>query len=554
MLIDSFVLRNIVQEFQILKESGLRQIYQFGKSTIYLYFHNHVVRVCLDPVFAHICITEKEDFSDHHPSSFVMLMRARLRNAKLKKIEQVGFDRIMLFEFEKIDETSEVHLYKLYIEFLGTHCNMVLVKNNTVIDTFRNYSTSSRTVEKGCVYELPDQKLDPFEISYDFFNCVDEKQTVSQFVSGTIAGFSKLLMNELLARAKLDDKTICNLNSFERNSLKYAFFSIINDSQKARIYVYDDKDRFVLSTIPLSHIAQSATIFESISKAVDHAYGNMYKRQLLKRMQTELTKVVREYLKKESRTLDAIEDELKECEKSDMFLNYGELLKYVPDQNQTGEFVNALDYSTGRTFSIPLISGKNVKQSSQHYFNLYKKLKEKGRVLQTRIEQSKQFLTYLEQLLHTIESADDLETLEEIKQEMAQQGMIKKEKQQLQKESDFKKIEYQGFVITVGKNNKQNEKLVKQANDKDLWLHVHEIPGAHVVIRTEGRIVPQRVLEYAASIAAYHSKARFSSKVPVDFTLVKNVHKPKGSPPGFVVYTNYETIFVNPQIVESHTE
>ncbi len=545
MLVDSFVLKRIVQELQILKDSSLRQIYQFGRSTVYLYFQNHVVRICLDPALAHICTAEKEDFSDHHPSTFVMLMRARLRNARLKRIEQVGFDRIVFFEFDKIDETGDRHLYRLYVEFLGTHCNMILVENQTVVDAFKYSSTALRTIEKGHIYELLAQKLDPFEISYEFFNSCNEKQLISQFVSKTIAGFSKLLVNELLFRAKLDDKVVCDLNSSERNSLKHAFFSIINDFQKNRTYVYDDK----LSAIPLMHFSQSAVVFESASKAVEYAYSKLFERQILKQTKTELAKIVQEYMRKENKTLDAIESELKECEKADMFLQYGELLKYAPDQNQTGDVVNVFDYSTGKVFSVPLISGKNIRQSSQHYFDLYKKLKEKGRVLQTRIERSREFLMYLEQLLHTIESADDLETLDEIRQEMAQQGMIRKQKQQIPKESDFKKVEYQGFVIMIGKNNRQNERLVRQANDKDLWLHAHQIPGAHVVIKTQGKPVSEDVLKYAAALAAYHSKARFSSKVPVDYTLIKNVHKPKGSPPGFVLYTNYETIFVDPRPV-----
>ena len=554
MLIDSFILKKIVEEFQRLKESSLRQVYQFDRSTIYLYFQDQVVRVCLDPVFAHICTTQKEDFSDHHPSNFVMLMRARLRNARLKRIEQIGFDRIVFFEFDKIDEVGDRHLYRLYIEFLATHCNALLVENNLVVDSFRYFSTSSRIVQKDHPYELPEQRIDPFEISYDFFNLLDEKQIISQFISRTIAGFSKLLVTELLTRAKLDDKVICNLNPFERNSLKHAFFSIINDFQKNCIYVYDENGRFVLSAVPLTHLTQNALVFESASKAVDYVHGIMYKHQLFKQMQTNLIKIVKEYVRKESKTLDAIEDELSECGRSDRFLKYGELLKYVPDQNQTGNVVDIFDYTTGKVFSVPLVKGKNVKQSSQYYFGLYKKLKEKWQVLQTRVTQSRQLLAYLEQLLHTIESADDLETLEEIKQEMAQQGMLKRGRQQIQKESDFKKVEYQGFLIMIGKNNRQNEKLVRQVNDRDLWLHVHEMPGAHVVIKTEGRVVPQKVLEYAAALAAYHSKARFSSKVPVDYTFIKNVHKPKGSPPGFVVYTNYETLFVNPQIVESYPQ
>lgn len=549
MLMDSFVLRKVVQELQVLIDSNLRQIYQFGKFTVYIYFQNHVVRICLDPIFAHICISDKEDFSDHHPSSFVMLLRARLRNAKLKRIEQVGLDRILFFEFDKIDETGERHLYRIYLEFFGTHCNMILVESGNIVEAFRYSSTSTRAIQRDHPYEIPDQKIDPLEIPYDFFDFLDQTQTISQFMSKKVAGFSKLLLNELFARSQLNDKLLCNLNLSERNSLKYAFFSIINDFQKPHVYVYKNKDDLVVSAIPLRYLTDNVTSFESVSKAIDHAYGILYINQRLKQTQLELSKIVRDRLKKETRTLDALEDELRDCENSDMYRHYGELLKYASDQSQMGDTVNVFDYITGNVCSVPLVKGKTVKESSQYYFALYKKLKEKSKVLQTRIMQSRQQLVYLEQLLHTIESADDLETLDEIKQEMAQQGMIKKMRQHVQRESDFRKIEYQGFVIMVGKNNRQNEKLLRQASDKDLWLHVHEMPGAHVLIKHGDRPIPEQVVHYAAALAAYHSKARFSSRVPVDLTLVKNVHKPKGSPPGFVVYTNYETVFVDPQSI-----
>ncbi|MEJ5230149.1 MAG: NFACT RNA binding domain-containing protein [Pseudothermotoga sp.] len=551
MLVDSFVLKKLVLELRSIIDSSLRQIYQFDRSTIYLYFQQKVLRISLDPVFSHLCFTQKEDFSDHHPSTFVMLLRTRLRNARLKAVEQVGLDRIVCLDFDKIDEVGERHLYKLCLEFLGTHCNAVLVEDGLIIDAFKESNTSSRLIKRNFPYELPAQKVDPFEIPYDFFDGINEMQTISQFMSKKFYGFSKLMVQELLSRAQLPDKVLAELNLQEKNKLKHGFFSIISDFEKPYTYVYKVGETFTVSALPLKHVLAEPKRFESPSQAIEHAYSLMFSRHALKQMQLELLKNVRERTKKEKRTLDLLEEELSECSKTDSFLRYGELLKYASMENRSGNLANVLDYESGQVVSVPLVEGKDIKESSQHYFGLYKKLKEKGRVLQTRVESSRQFLSYLEQLTHTIESAQDLDTIAEIKEEMIQQGLIKAKRHQLPKESDFKRIEYEGFKILIGKNNRQNERLVRESNDKDLWLHVHESPGAHVVVKAEGKNVPRKVLEYAAALAAYHSKARFSSKVPVDYTLIKYVHKPKGSPPGLVVYTNYETIFANPQLVDS---
>jgi len=551
MLLDSFVLKKLVLELRSIIDSSLRQVYQFDRSTIYLYFQQKVLRISLDPVFSHICFAQKEDFSDHHPSTFVIFLRTRLRNARLKAVEQVGLDRILCLDFDKIDEVGDRHLYKLCLEFLGTHCNAVLIEDGIILDAFKESNTSLRLIKKNLPYELPTEKVDPFEISYDFFDQINEMQTISQFLSKKFYGFSKLMVQELLNRAQLADKVLKDLNLQEKNRLKHAFFSVISDFEKPYTYVYKTGETFTVSALPLKHILAEPKRFESPSEAIEYAYNLMFLRHTLRQMQAELLKNVRERMKKEKRTLDLLEEELSECSRADSFLRYGELLKYASTESRSGNIANVLDYETGQMVSVPLVKGKDIKESSQHYFGLYKKLKEKSKVLQTRIESSRQFLSYLEQLAHTIDSAQDLDTIAEIREEMIQQGLIKAKRHQPTKESDFKRIEYEGFKILIGKNNRQNEKLVRESNDKDLWLHVHESPGAHVVVKTEGKNLPHKVLEYAAALAAYHSKARFSSKVPVDYTLVKYVHKPKGCPPGLVLYTNYETIFANPQLVDS---
>lgn len=553
MISDGFVLKRIVDELSSLEGAKLRQIYQYGKSDIYLYFQNAVVRICLEPSLAHICYTEKEDFSDHRPSNFVLLLRTKLRNARVRKVCQVSLDRVMFFEFDKIDEIGNRHFYRLYIEFFGSHCNVIFVENDIIIDALRSVLTVSRRIQKGEIYRSSNEKLNPLEVTYSDFS-FDERAKISQVLSQEFFGFSKYIIRELLNRANLQDKLACDLLTEERESLKHSFFSLINDFERGKTYVYEFEEKFLITTIPLKTLPfKNLSEHSNISNAIDDIYKIVLLKKEVDNFKARLIKCVQDKVKKSEKILNTLEEELLACRKAEEYHKYGELLKYAQEKKDLHKSVNVMDYNTGQMTLVPLVDGKGVKESSQYYFALYKKLKEKSEILKTRIKRETLFLNYAEQLMHTLELAEDLETLQEIEQEMAQQGLIKEKTvfRKSKSKPEFKKIVYEGFTILVGKNNKQNEKLVRISNKNDIWLHVHEMPGAHVVIKTNGQTVPRKILEFAAAIAAYHSKARFSSKVPVDYTPIKNVHKPKGSPPGMVLYTNYETIFANPNLLKT---
>ncbi len=550
-MLDGFVLQKVVSELQKLKSEHLRQVYQYGKLIVYLYFETGVVRVCLEAPLQHVCLTEKEDFSDHHPSSFVMMLRSKLRNARLVDVEQYELDRVLIFTFSKVNEIGEKHEYKLFVELFGTHSNLILVESGFVIDCFRQTTAGGRRIAKGEPYCLPNQRFNPLKIGYEAFSDFDCPEKVSTFLQKNFYGFSRILVNEVLSRAGLTDLPISAFSEREKALLKHSFFSVINDFHKSFVCVYSVDNKFVLSAIPLtfSH-AHKITCFESPSKTVDDLFRTEIRQQKIKKLSEELTKVVQEMMTKEEKLIESLEKETLECEKKDEYLRFGELLKYASEQDRRGNQVLVFDWNTGEKILVPLVNNKSVRESSQYYFELYKKMKEKLPVLQMRIKQAIEKLDYLRALKIQIETVQDLRKLEEIKEQLSAKREKKATNRFASEKSSFRKFEYEGFKIFVGKNNKQNEELLRSSNDKDIWLHAHEMPGAHVFIKVEDKIPSESVIRFAASLAAYYSGARYSSNVPVDYTEVKNVHKPKGSPPGLVLYTHYSTVFVTPLSVE----
>ncbi len=550
-MLDGFVLRKVVEELQTLKSEHLRQVYQYGKFTVYLYFESGVVRVCLEPPLQHVCLTDKEDFSDHHPSSFVMLLRSRLRNARLTKIEQFQLDRILIFTLDKIDEIGQRHEYKLYAELFGSHSNVILVENDMIVDCFRETKTDARQVLKGEPYTLVENRLNPLEIGYEGFPELSSSEKISAFLQNRFYGFSKTLINEILNRAGLTDLQVSALSEKEKALLKHSFFSLLNDFRRSNVCIYSLGEKFVLSAIPLTLTGgRKVNCFENPSEAVDQLYITESNRQKLKRLSDELKRIVGDLIKKEEKLIELLHREILGCSKKDEYLRLGELLKYASEKDKQRDQALVFDWTTGEKVLVPLVNGRSVRESSQHYFELYKKLKEKQPVLELRMKQAVERLDHLLDLKNKIETCEDLETLQAIKNELLHGREKRDSAKPVTEKSSFRKFEYEGFTIFVGKNNKQNEQLLRRSKDKDIWLHVHESTGAHVLIKVEDKTPSESVIKFAASLAAYYSNARYSSNVPVDYTEAKNVYKPKGSLPGMVLYTNFQTVFVDPLSVE----
>jgi len=547
---DGFLLNRVIEEISTIK-TPLRQIYQTGKSTFYFHFQSKTIRICLNPAAAHMCLAKREEFSDITPSSFLMLLRSRLKNSRFKSAEQVGLDRVARLTFLRLDEIGRQHTYEVYVEFLGRHCNLVLVENGIIIDAHKKHSVGNRNILRNQTYPIPKQsKINPLLASFDSLTTECSNKSVSKTIISNIAGFSNITANEVLTRANLQDKPYTEVSAHEKLKLLESLKSVVNDFRKGKTYVYHIDGEIEISTFPL-HIFENSEvkIFESASQAIQYFYNLTSSRDKLKQTKLSLCKIVNSHKEKLAALAGKLYQELRECDSAEKMRYFGELLKSCSKKAEGKDFVIATDWETQEKFVIPIDPSLGISGTREHYFKQYKKMKNKIRINSKRIKDIERRLEYYEQLLHTIESADDLQGLSEIREEMFKQGLIKAKKERadkLRKTKPFRRFKYKEFTVLVGRNNTENDRIVREADQNELWFHAHGMPGAHVVVKGAKKKVPQDVIEFASSLAAFYSKGRNSDKVPVDHTLIKHVRKAKGLPPGMVIYNNYKTILSKP--------
>jgi len=547
---DGFLLHRVVEEISTIK-TPLRQIYQTGKSILYFHFQSKTIRICLNPAAAHMCLAKREEFSDIMPPSFLMLLRSRLKNSRFKSAEQIGLDRVACLTFLKLDEIGRQHTYEVYVEFLGRHCNLVLVENGIIIDAHKKHSVGKRNILRNQIYPIPKQnKINPLLDSFDFLTTEDSNKSVSKTIISNIAGFSNLTVNEVLMRANLQDKTYNDMSAHEKLKLLESLKSVVNDFRKGKTYVYHIGGKTEISAFPL-HIFENSEVkvFESASQAIQYFYNITSSQDKLKQTKLSLCRIVNSHKEKLAALAEKLYQELKECDSAEKMRYFGELLKSCSEKTEGKDFVVATDWETQEKFVIPIDPSLGISGTRERYFKQYKKMKSKIRINSKRIKDIENRLEYYEQLLHTIENADDLQGLSDIREEMLEQGLIKAKKEKtdkIKKTKPFRRFKYKEFTILVGRNNAENDRIVREADQNELWFHAHGMPGAHVVIKGVKKEIPQDVIEFASSLAAFYSKGRNSDKVPVDRTLVKHVRKAKGLPPGMVIYDNYKTILSKP--------
>ncbi|HHY91276.1 MAG TPA: fibronectin-binding domain-containing protein, partial [Clostridiales bacterium] len=289
----------------------------------------------------------------------------------------------------------------------------------------------------------------------------------------------------------------------------------------------------------------------------------------IKQQSIDLSKFVTQKINKLYKKLQKLQEELMEAEESQKYRIYGELLTAHLHLIQPGDQeIEVINYYSDNEekITIPLVPTWSPAKNAQNYFKKYTKAKNALKEKKIQLEETERETQYFENLLHAIENVSTLQDIEEIRDELIEEGYLKKRKNKV---SNKKKaaatkpmsfISSDGFQIFVGKNNRQNDLLtLKLASKKDLWFHAKNIPGSHVVIVSNQRPIPQRTILEAGELAAFYSKAKLSSNVPVDYTEIKNVKKPNGAKPGMVIYENYKTIFVTPrpnigEILSKHTD
>ncbi|WP_342467996.1 NFACT RNA binding domain-containing protein [Bacillus sp. FSL W8-0629] len=515
---------------------------------------NHKLLLSAHPSYARVQLTEHHDDNPSEPPMFCMLLRKHLEGGFIERFEQIGLDRVIVLHVRSRNEIGDEQTRKLYIEIMGRHSNLILVEDETeqIIDGLKHLSpsvNSYRTVLPGHQYLLPpaQQKLNPFNVTKEDIlkHLRFQEGKIANQIVDTFSGVSPLFAKEAVHRASLaNQETI-------PSTLLEMFQLIQAHSFTPQLTRKDGKEYFYL--LELQHVDGDMKTFDSLSELLDRFYFGKAERDRVKQQAADLERFVANEKKKNENKLKKLTRTLEESQNAHKYQLYGELLTAniyaIKKGDKEATVINYYDEDGGE-ITIPLKTNKTPSENAQAYFTKYQKAKNAVEAVNEQIERTHEEIAYFDELIQQLSSASPKD-LEEIREELVEGKYLRPKQKRNAKKKKPSAIQLeayessQGVPILVGKNNKQNEYLTtKAAARDDIWLHTKDIPGSHVVIRHKAP--DEQTLLEAAQIAAYFSKAKESSSVPVDYTKIRHVKKPNGAKPGFVTYDQQQTLFVTP--------
>ncbi|RKD27844.1 Predicted component of the ribosome quality control (RQC) complex, YloA/Tae2 family, contains fibronectin-binding (FbpA) and DUF814 domains [Caminicella sporogenes DSM 14501] len=577
---DGFVINSLIKELKnTLINTRINKIYQSDSDELIIKLKNstknNILLISVNSNYPHICLTNEQKENPLTPPMFCMLLRKHIQNGKIVDINQVEFERIIIFTIESYDELGNRCFKELIVEIMGKHSNIILVDGNSkkIIDSIKRIPLNisrQRQVLPGLKYINPPSqgKINIFDCNFEnFLNKISEfKKTepVYKVLYKSFQGVSPIVAKEICLRLNINfDEHIENINQNHLKQIWLQFTAIKKDLDSYNIFPnivseINNKKYIDFSSLDLKIYNEKIfkkLFFNSINDTIKHYYYEKAKYEKIRQKSSNLKKLISTKLDSLYNKLQKQKEELLIAKDADKYKLYGELIlanlyKISKGMNEI-EVENYYDENLSK-ITIPLDVRLEPNENSQYYFKKYNKFKNALKKISTQIEETKKEIEYLENVLTSIENADDVQIIEDIKDELIQQNIFKRKNKSSKKAKQNislpnKYLSSDGFIIEAGKNNRQNDYLTLKASSKnDIWFHTKEIPGSHVVIKTNGLDVPKSTIIEAAKIAAYHSKARYSSNVPVDYTLIKFVKKPSGAKPGMVIYDNYKTIYVTP--------
>ncbi|MGD7051952.1 Rqc2 family fibronectin-binding protein [Sutcliffiella horikoshii] len=538
-------------------ESGrITKIYQPYKNELILTIRsgrtNHKLLISAHPSYARMHLTEESYDNPSEPPMFCMLLRKHLEGSIITQIHQIEMDRIIVFDVKARNEIGDVSYKQLIVEIMGRHSNIIFVdkEKQMILDSIKHVPMAQnrhRSLTPGQTYVLPpvQDKLNPLEATeetvqrkLDYIGGRLDKQLVNTF-----AGISPLFAKEAVFRAGLAN----------RDTLPKSFMTLVEKIKALDLspQIITDGNKEVFYLVDLEHIKGESKSFSTLSETLDRFYFGKASRDRVKQQANDLERFISNEIQKNEKKIVKLEKTLDDARDAEKFQLYGELLTANLYQISRGDtevtVVNYYDENAG-TISITLDPQRSPSSNAQRYFNKYQKAKNSLAIVQEQIEKAKSEIQYFEMLNQQVETASPKD-IQEIREELMEEGYLrmkqKRKKLKPQKPVLETYTSSDGTEILVGKNNKQNDHLTNRvARRDDVWLHTKDIPGSHVVIRSDEP--SEETIKEAATIAAYFSKARHSGSVPVDYTKVRHVKKPSGSKPGFVIYEQQQTVYVTP--------
>lgn len=511
-----------------------------------------------------------ESFVDNpkNPPMFCMLMRKHLAGAKLVEIEQFGLERMLHLSFSTYNEFGDPVIIKLAVEIMGRHSNIMLIgPDGRIIDAIKRVTadmSSVRQVMPGMTYVFPpaQNKMNTLDI--------DGMVLAARLKEGRDVPLSKALMENLDGVSPIVCREISEIvtggedtkardlsdNDFEK--LIFAIENIAENVKNANVFPYmvieENGHPADFTFIPVTQYGNAMEIrkYASFSEMLDKFYSERSGADRMKQRSNDLFKFVVNLAERISRKLDVQRQELARSTEREILRIKGELIHaniWMLEKGMTSVVLENF-YDNCKPIEVKLDPRLTPNQNAQHYFSEYRKADTAERMLKKFIEKGEAELSYIESVFDLLTRARTDDEVISIREELVGQGYLKNHRKNNQKPVKLAPKEYvstDGFKILCGRNNIQNDKLTfKDSKKNDIWFHTQKIHGSHTVVVTEGREVPESTLEQAAIIAAYNSKGRESSLVPVDYTEIRNVKKPSGSAPGKAVYEHYKTAYVRP--------
>ena len=547
MAFDGITIANIAQELnQTIVGGKINKIAQPENDELMITIKNNrtVYRLLLSASASLplIYLTDNNKPGPMTAPNFCMLLRKHIGSARILSVTQPGLERILIFELEHLNELGDICRKKLIVEIMGKHSNLIFCQeDNTILDSIKHISanmSSVREVLPGRTWFIPhtQDKKDRLTITEEeFFDFVCTKpMSAAKAIYTSLTGFSPLMAEEVCCRAGIDGGFA--VNALEENAKLHLFrtFSyLIEDIKNGAftpniVYQGDEPKEF------------------SISGVLETYYAMKNRITRIRQKSSDLRRVVNTALERNVKKYDLQQKQLKDTDKREKYRIYGELLNTYGYSCQPGDTsLKAVNYYNGEEITIPLDGTLSAGENAKKYFDRYGKLKRTREALEELLVETKEEIDHLESISTALDIALDEADLVQLKEELIEYGYIRRKgptgKKQKITSHPFHYRSSEGFDIYVGKNNFQNEELsFKFASGNDWWFHAKGQPGSHVIVKTNGKELPDSVYEEAAALAAYYSKGRQAPKVEIDYTLKKNLRKPNGSKPGFVVYyTNY---------------
>lgn len=573
MAFDGIVTKSIVSELEKTLINGkVDKIFEPSKNEILLGIYsnrkNFALNICIDSNNYRLHLTTNSKPNPLNAPNFCMLLRKHILGYKIKSIQNYDLERIVTIDLEGLNELNDLTNKKLVIELMGKHSNIILLNNkNFIIDSLRHLDISSnsyRDILPAHEYILPENTKHSFiNISnyIDFKNIImksDINTYINTAISNSFIGFSLPFVNNILLKLTINKSLILSSVTDDMYSNIYNYInSILSNIKSNNISIVEyinDKGKKDY-TIDLKNKENEL----EVNFCLDDFYFSKENNEAFLSYRNNVLKLIFSTLTKYSIRIKNIDKKLLECSVKDKYKLYGELItanlyKYRNENLDNITLENY--YDNNNLITIPLDSKMSIHNNATKYFKKYNKLKNALEIVSNQKLETIKDIDYLESIIYELENSKTISDINEIYIEISQSSIFsdlvhkkenkKKKENSISSPREFKIDEY---TVLVGKNNVQNDYLTTKLADKnDIWFHTKDIHGSHVVLRTNNNLnIEDEVLVKCAELAAFYSKAKLSSNVPVDYCFIRYVKKPSGSKPGMVIYTNNKTLNVTPK-------